>query len=98
MPVYWANGKYPDRSERDVHPLGLPTFTPSMTTCTVPPPVGSARRVPGASTQPKLLITPATVCPCEGVSMAPKGMVALALLTVIALVPSGVEWPSPSSA
>ena len=50
-----------------------------MTTRTVPPPAGSARRRRrlslGASTQPKLLTTPLTTSPWPGVSIAPNGRI-----------------------
>src|SRR5688500_7604315 len=86
------------RSGRAAQPPGTPTGTPSMKTLTMPPLVGSARRLPGDSTQPKLLTDPLTVSPCPGVSIAPNGVVATLLVHVLVREPSRVECPSTSSA
>src|SRR5215469_12887741 len=98
MPENCDCGNSDDRSERDVQPVGAPTSAPSTKTRTMPPPGGSARRAPGDSTHPKLPMTPDTVAPWAGVSMAPNGATDPALLHVIVLVPSAVTCPSASLA
>src|SRR6185436_6252 len=52
----------------------------------------------GVSTHPKFGETPLTVPPCDGVSIAPNGCVAVAFVQVITFDPSSVERPSTSSA
>src|SRR5258706_8985454 len=99
MPEKLATGNSADRSDRDVQPDGTPTIAPSITTLTVPPSGGSALRLPGASTQPKTLYDAAViVSPCAGVSIAPKGVVAVLFVQVMVLDPSVNECPSASSA
>src|SRR5712671_1097140 len=99
IPENCATGKSAERSERLVHPDGTELLTaPSIRTCTVPPPGGSARRDPGARTQPKFVTDPLTAPPCVGVSMAPNGVVDELFEQVIVFLPSVTEFPSRSSA
>src|SRR5262245_24800667 len=97
-PEYCDCGKIADTSERDVHPDGAPTSTPSTSTRTVPPPGGSDRRAPGDSTQPKFDTDPATAAPWAGVSIVPNGSVDELFAHVICLAPSSVTCPSASYA
>src|SRR5918993_5544261 len=78
-------GNSPVKSDRDDHPEGTWAMNaPSITTRTVPPPGGSARAGFLDSTHPKLsTLLPLTVPPCAGVSIAPKGAVAVALVHVM---------------
>ncbi len=99
IPGYALAANSASKSARWFHWPGEPTVVPSTNTFTTPPFGGSAWFGPVASTQPTLAnADPLTVAPCAGRSIAPNGALDPALLHVIVLLPSAVEWPSASKA